>query len=297
MPFVISDRPQHTLLREASFTGVGLHTGNKCRLVFCPAPEDTGVVWVRTDLKGSPELKADHRIVTSVIRGTTLSLSGSAEEEARVHTVEHVLAALVGCGVDNVRVELNANEPPVADGSALPFVEVLQKAGLHPQEKPRRCFRPEPLTYEAGQSRYTVEPADRLELHSELVYDHPFIGQQAVHFVLSPESFLRDIAPARTFCFDYEVEALRQQGLARGGSLDNAVVVGMDRVHNKEKSLRFPDEFVRHKTLDLLGDLSLLGMPLLARVTAVKLGHGHNVNLVKRLAAQMESLPSTAASF
>jgi UDP-3-O-acyl N-acetylglucosamine deacetylase len=222
-----------------------------------------------------------------VIRGTTLSLDGEKNHEARVHTVEHVLSALYGLGIDNMEIEVNANEPPVADGSAAPFLDVLEKAGVRDLDKPRQFFQPDALEYRAGETFYEVQPADELTLETMISFKHPFIGDQTVEFTLGAGRFRSDISRARTFCFDYEVEALKRQGLARGGSLDNAVVVGMDRIHNKEKVLRYPDEFVRHKTLDLLGDLFLLGMPLMARIKAYRVGHGHNVNLVKQLAAQM----------
>ena len=178
----------------------------------------------------------------------------------------------------------------------MPFVEVLEKAGVVDLAVPRRFFQPDPLEYRAGETSYIVEPADELTLETVISFKHPFIGEQKTTFTLMPGRFHSDISRARTFCFDYEVEALKRQGLAKGGSLDNAVVVGMDRIHNKEKVLRYPDEFVRHKTLDLLGDLFLLGVPLKARIQASRVGHGHNVNLVKQLAAQMAGAPVPAPS-
>ncbi|MBL0058245.1 MAG: UDP-3-O-[3-hydroxymyristoyl] N-acetylglucosamine deacetylase [Elusimicrobia bacterium] len=287
MKIFSTGEPQRTIAQEAVYKGIGLHTGNKCHLIFKPAPANHGVVFVRTDLPGRPSLPAHHRIVSSVIRGTTLSLDGEKNHEARVHTVEHVLSALYGLGIDNLVVEVNANEPPVADGSALPFWEVLLKAGLSELAEPRRFFQPDPLVYRAGETFYEVQPAEELILETIIDFKHPLIGEQRREFTLTRENYLNEIARARTFCFDYEVEALKRQGLAKGGSLSNAVVVGMDRIHNKEKSLRYPDEFVRHKTLDLIGDLFLLGLPLKARIKASRVGHGHNVNLVKQLAAQM----------
>lgn len=295
MSIIVSSEPQRTIAREAVFKGIGLHTGNKCQLVFKPAPEDAGIAFIRTDLPSRPVLPASYTIVSSVIRGTTLSLDGEKGHEARVHTVEHVLSALYGLGVDNLVVEVDANEPPVADGSALPFIETLRKAGLKDQEKPRRYLRPEPFEYGAGETVYRVEPADELILETTIDFNHPLIKRQTRAFRMNTDDYVREIAPARTFCFDYEVEALKRQGLAKGGSLDNAVVVGMDRIHNKEKSLRFTDEFVRHKTLDLIGDLYLLGVPLKARITAERVGHGHNVNLVKQLAARLNGAAPAGA--
>jgi UDP-3-O-acyl N-acetylglucosamine deacetylase len=242
MKIFSTGEPQRTLAREAVYKGIGLHTGNKCHLIFKPAPANHGVVFVRTDLPGRPTLPANHRIVSSVIRGTTLSLDGEKNHEARVHTVEHVLSALYGLGIDNLVVEVNANEPPVADGSALPFWEVLLKAGVSELAEPRRFFQPDPLVYRAGETFYEVQPADELILETIIDFKHPLIGEQRREFTLTRENYLNDIARARTFCFDYEVEALKRQGLAKGGSLSNAVVVGMDRIHGPEDVLHIPTE-------------------------------------------------------
>ncbi len=297
MQIITSNQKQKTIDKEASYAGIGLHTGSKCVLTFKPAPADHGVTFTRVDLPGKPVMKADHKHVTNVIRGTTLSAEGDKASDAKVHTVEHVLSALVCLGIDNMVIEVNANEPPVADGSSMPFIEVIQKAGVRELDAPRRFFQPDRLEYTAGETGtgYLVEPADDYAVDVTIDFKHPLIGLQNRAFKVDQETYVKEISRARTFCFDYEVEALKRQGLAKGGSLDNAVVVGSDRIHNKEKSLRFPDEFVRHKTLDLIGDLFLLGMPLRAKVTAKRVGHGYNVNLVKQLAAQLESLKQPAA--
>jgi UDP-3-O-acyl N-acetylglucosamine deacetylase len=296
MKIITTSEPQRTVAKEAVYKGIGLHTGNKCHLIFRPAPADAGITFVRGDLPGKPRLPANYKIVSSVIRGTTLSDGGVKDAVARVHTVEHVLSALFGLGIDNMEIEVNANEPPVADGSARPFWDVLEKAGLTELDRPRRFFQPDPLEYRAGETYYKVEPADELIVETIIDFKHPFIGEQRRAFTVTRDNYRDEISRARTFCFDYEVEALKRQGLARGGSLDNAVVVGMDKIHNKEKALRYPDEFVRHKTLDLIGDLYLLGLPLKAKIEACRVGHGHNVNLVKQLAAQMsgEAAPAPA---
>ncbi len=271
---------QHTIVKEIEYKGIGLHTGNLCEAVFKPAPENTGVTLVRTDLEGRPQIRAHYSKVVSVIRGTTLG-----NELLRVHTIEHMLSAVYALGIDNLVIELNANEPPVADGSSRVFFDALQGAGLAEQNAERQILAPtERLEYRAGETVITLEPADELRLTTVLIYKHPLIQQQEITVTIEPERYRKEIATARTFCFDYEVEALKKQGLARGGSLDNAVVVGLDRIHNKEKSLRFPDEFARHKALDLLGDLFLLGVSLKAHVKAIRPGHGHNVNFVKMVA-------------
>lgn len=282
---------QHTLARDTDFQGVGLHTGNLCRAVFKPAPVHTGLRLVRTDLPGRPSVQANYTHVLDVIRGTTVG-----NGLMRVHTIEHMLSALYALGIDNLIIELNANEPPVADGSSLGFFDALQEAGLADQGVPREVLQPaERVTYQSGETEITLEPADALRLTTILVYNHPLIQQQEFSLTINPGAYRTEIAPARTFCFDYEVEALKKQGLARGGSLDNAVVIGLDRIHNKEKKLRFPNEFARHKALDLLGDLYLLGKPLRGHITATRCGHGHNINFVKHLAARfVEGFPYAA---
>jgi UDP-3-O-[3-hydroxymyristoyl] N-acetylglucosamine deacetylase/3-hydroxyacyl-[acyl-carrier-protein] dehydratase len=294
MSWIDTGKNQRTIAQDAVYKGVGLHTGNKCHLVFKPAPENAGVVFVRTDLPGAPVIPANYKGVSSVIRGTTISLPDNPE--ARVHTVEHVLSALYGLEIDNLIIEVNANEPPVADGSSRPFIEVLQKAGIVEQKAQRRSWRPEAFEYRSGETTYKVEPADGLFIETTIDFNHPLIQKQTRAFEVTTENYLAEVAAARTFCFDYEVEALKRQGLAKGGSLDNAVVVGMDKIHNKEKSLRWPDEFVRHKTLDLIGDLYLLGARLEARITASRVGHGYNVNVVKQIASAFDGSAAEPAA-
>ncbi len=271
---------QRTIAKEADYQGIGLHTGNMCRAVFRPAPENNGVTLVRTDLPGSPRIQALYPNVVSVIRGTTVG-----NDQMRVHTIEHMLSAVYALGIDNLIIELNANEPPVADGSSRVFFDALKEAGVREQGSELKVLAPgERIEYRSGGTEITMQPAAELKLTTVLIYKHPLIKEQEISVVIEPERYRNEIASARTFCFDYEVEALKKQGLARGGSLDNAVVIGLDRIHNKEKSLRFPDEFARHKALDLLGDLFLLGVRLQGHVKAVRPGHGHNINFVKLLA-------------
>lgn len=271
---------QQTIRKETDYKGIGLHTGNMCKAVFKPAPENNGITLIRTDLPGQPHIQALHSNVISVIRGTTVG-----QGEMRVHTIEHMLSAIYALGIDNLIIEMNANEPPVADGSSRVFYDSLKEVGLVEQAAERKILAPrERVEYKSGETEITLEPADELILTTVLIYKHPLIQQQEVTVTIAPDRYREEVALARTFCFDYEVEALKKQGLARGGSLDNAVVVGLDRIHNKEKKLRYPDEFARHKMLDLLGDLFLLGMRLKGHVKAVRPGHGHNVNFVKLLA-------------
>jgi UDP-3-O-[3-hydroxymyristoyl] N-acetylglucosamine deacetylase / 3-hydroxyacyl-[acyl-carrier-protein] dehydratase len=276
---------QRTISKDAYFQGIGLHTGNMCKAIFKPAPANHGVVLVRTDLPGRPSIKAHYSHVLGVIRGTTVG-----NDAMRVHTIEHVLSAVYALGIDNLLIEINANEPPVADGSSKDFFDTLKEIGVQEQDADALYFKPrERIEYKIGETEIFLEPADNLTISTCVVFKHPLIGRQEVTVVIEPELYRREIAPARTFCFDYEVEALQKQGLARGGSLDNAVVVGIDRIHNKEKTLRFPNEFARHKALDLLGDLFLLGRRLKAHVTAVRPGHGHNINFVRLLGEKCQA--------
>jgi len=273
---------QKTIKKPASFSGIGLHTGKETTITFKPAEPDTGIVFVRVDLPDRPRIKADIAHVTDVTRGTTIGLDG-----VKVLTIEHVLAAFAGLGIDNIYAEVNAGEAPVRDGSASPFVDALVKAGLSEQNIPRREVRiTEPLVYEDEGVTLLALPSDRLRLSYTIEYGHQSLGSQFGSFVVEPEGFSRDIAPARTFCFLHDVEQLKALGLIKGGSLENAIVIGDDEILNEE--LRFQDEFVRHKVLDLLGDLVLLGSPLVAHVLAVKAGHASHIEFVKKLRSKTE---------
>ncbi|MBD3271523.1 MAG: UDP-3-O-[3-hydroxymyristoyl] N-acetylglucosamine deacetylase [Elusimicrobia bacterium] len=271
---------QTTIAKPVRFTGVGLHTGNVTSAEFRPAPADTGIIFIREDIPSKPRIEATIEHVLGVMRGTTLG-----KGDIRVHTVEHILAACFGLNIDNVFVHLYANEPPVADGSALPFVETLEKTGIVPLDIDKRVFRiPELIRYEAGETVIEARPFHQhnLRISYSIVYQHPVISRQDVCFDITPDIFKREIAPARTFCFDFEIEALKSKGLARGGSLENAVVIGLDQIHCKGK-LRFPDEFVRHKMLDLIGDISLLRFPVFGHIHAIKAGHSHHINFTRQI--------------
>jgi len=268
---------QKTIKKPVSFSGHGLHTGNLTTVVFRPAPPGTGIVFSRTDLPNKPTIKADIDHVVDVRRGTTLGANG-----ARVLTVEHVLAGIAGLEIDNICVELDANEPPVGDGSSLPFVETLLEAGVTEQEVPREYIEiDEAITFRDKDRIITVLPWNELRLSVTASYDHRAIGTQYRSISVSKKEFAKEIAGARTFCFLHEVEALKAQGLIRGGSLENAVVIGTENILNED--LRFPDEFVRHLILDLLGDLTLLGKPLKGHVIAIKPGHTPNARLARKI--------------
>jgi UDP-3-O-[3-hydroxymyristoyl] N-acetylglucosamine deacetylase/3-hydroxyacyl-[acyl-carrier-protein] dehydratase len=273
---------QRTLAESCSYKGIGIHTGREATVTFRPAPPDTGVVFVRTDMDGSPTIPAS---LTHVVRSkdtprrTTLSKDG-----VKIYTVEHVLAALAGLGIDNAFVEIDSDEPaePV-DGSCKPFVDILTEAGFSEQDEPLQYLEIlEPVSFESGDVLLSAAPYDGLKLSFLIDYDNPTIGTQHASFEITEETFVGEIAPARTFALETDVAALKEQGLIRGGSLENAILVGEDGIVN-EGDLRFPDEFARHKVLDLLGDLALLGRPLRASVHAKKSGHATNVRFVEAL--------------
>lgn len=278
---------QKTLRGEIKISGKGLHTGNATTMTFKPSPADSGIKFTRTDLPGSPSVPARVEYVSGTMRGTALGIN----KNAAVYTVEHLLAALYGLGIDNLEILLDNNEPPVLDGSCRGFVEYIQQAGIITQNKPKNFIvLKKPIRYSSVEKQHTVEivaePSDEFIVEYHLSYDHPLVGKQSFRFVLNSDAFCREIAPARTFCFDFEVETLKKYNLAKGGGLDNTIIVGFDRIHNDEK-LRFPDEFVRHKLLDLMGDVSLIGSPVKARITAKYSGHKHNINFLKLMQREM----------
>lgn len=284
---------QTTIAQEISLEGVGLHTGCKTQLTFRPAPANTGIRFFRTDLPGTPMIPARLAFVVATVRGTNIGL-----HEAKVHTVEHVLSAATGLGIDNLDILVTANEPPAMDGSALPFFKALLQAGIKTfPESPKRLLTiPSEVTYEDKGSTYRAVPSDRFEIDCTLIHDHPLVPKLSLNFKMDTDSYASQVAPARTFCFEHEVQFLKSQGLAQGGSLENAVVIGRDKFHTNAEGLRFPDEFVRHKVLDLIGDLTLIGRSLLnVKIEAVRCGHAHNIEFAKRLnqaATKMRKQPA-----
>jgi len=272
------NRNQQTIKNSVKIRGVGLHTGDQTIAIFNPAPPDTGVIFIRDDLAGKPKIPARLKNVVQSVRGTTIAIDGLA----RVHTIEHILATLMALEIDNVFVHLNSSEPPILDGSARIYAEALLNAGIveQPAEKKYIVLERE-IEYVSGETRIVAIPSFKPKVYCQIDYQHPMLGEQATEWEISPETFVHQIAPARTFCFDYEIEHLKDKGLARGGSLENAIVIGADRIHNQEGKLRFPDEFARHKLLDLLGDIYLLGRPLRAEIRASRCGHSHNINFAR----------------
>ncbi len=289
---------QHTIAAPVVCDGVGLHSGAAVRLTLKPASADAGVVFVRTDVAGSknriavnPRAVIDTRLHTEIANAAGV----------RVLTIEHLMAAFAGLGVDNVVVELDGPELPIMDGSSEPFVELIDLAGLRAQGAPRRWIEIlRPIAVTDGEKRAALLPATAdappgLELDVEIDFASAAIGRQRLSMPLTASGFRRDLAPARTFGFVKDVEALRAGGLARGGGLENAVVVDGGRVLNPH-GLRFADEFVRHKALDLLGDLYVLGLPIIGRVEAVRPGHELNNRLARALAAHPVAWRVTGAA-
>ena len=272
---------QRSFKQRASLSGIGLHSGAKVRVTLAPAPADSGIVFVR-DGKEIPAL-ADFVVDTTM--NTSVGRDG-----LRIGTVEHVLAALAGCGIDNAYLEVEGPEIPIMDGSSEPFVALIREAGIHELRQSRRFLLVrKAVTVTEGDKLARLSPArGKFSINYTIDFRHPLISDQSFKLEMNERSFQKDIARARTFGFKRDVERLLRAGLARGGSLDNAVVVDDFNILNPE-GLRFPDEFVRHKILDALGDLALIGMPVIGQLTAVKSGHGLNHQLVRRVLAEAEA--------
>ena len=263
----IQNAKQTTLAGPVEASGIGLHTAVPVNVRLMPAPPETGYVFIRTDLGGF-EIPATVESVAHCSYATTLMRTG-----VMLSTVEHLLAALRGCGIDNAYIEVDNLEVPIMDGSSEAFAEMIENAGVAEQPLARRALLVrEKVSAVAGNRSITIEPADSYEIDCTIDFPHPLIGVQHRALTLSNGSFARDIASARTFGFIEEVEALRRANLIRGGSLDNAIVLTKHGMLN-ETGLRFADEFVRHKILDIIGDLALLGMTILGRVRAERSGH------------------------
>jgi UDP-3-O-[3-hydroxymyristoyl] N-acetylglucosamine deacetylase/3-hydroxyacyl-[acyl-carrier-protein] dehydratase len=278
---------QQTLSRAASFSGVGLHSGCRVNMTFLPAPANSGLRFRRADLDGKPEIEARIEHVVDTDRSTTLG-----KGNIKIHTVEHVLAALAGYGIDNAIVELDANEPPVGDGSARPYCAMIQSAGIVPQSEAREAYRvTSAVELGAGDTILSVLPHDGFKISCTSA-DKQGRFTQYFSVELTAGTWERDIAHARTFCFFEEIEFLIKNGLIKGGSLENAVVIRDDAVLTNEP-LRYPEEFVRHKILDIIGDLALLGRPLRGHLIAIKPSHAANCELARQIDAQMRK-PLTA---
>lgn len=267
---------QKTLAGPVECEGVGLHSGAPARLRLVPADPGTGLVFARTDL-GGVTVPASWKLLNGTSLSTTLSRGGIA-----VATVEHVLSALHGLGIDNARIDVDGPEIPIMDGSAAPFVALIHQTGVRTLDQPRRFLTlNRPIRVREGEKEILAIPSNELQATYAIDFPHPAIGYQAVEERIDEATYASSIAPARTFCLLRDVEAMRRAGLVRGGSLENAVVVGDEGVLNG--ALRLPDEFVRHKVLDLIGDLTLVGAPIRAHVLAFKSGHRLHAALVRRI--------------
>ena len=282
---------QQTLRELTTFSGVGLHSGNRVNMRFLPAPPNSGIRFRRVDLDGKPEIEARIEHVTETNRSTTLS-----KGNVKIHTVEHVLASLAGSGIDNAVIELDANEPPICDGSARDYCHLLKKTGTENQNEQRNPYRlTSPIELQVGETMMSVFPHGQFKISCTSA-DKQGRFTQFFSLELSPESWEKEIASARTFCFFEEIEQLIKHGLIRGGSLENAVVIRDDAVLTTEP-LRYPEEFVRHKILDIIGDLSLVGRPLCGHVVAIKPSHTANCELARQIQAQMLKPLQTVRAF
>ncbi|MFC3069259.1 UDP-3-O-acyl-N-acetylglucosamine deacetylase [Phenylobacterium soli] len=278
-----ADAYQHTVRSPATFAGVGVHTGAYTRVAVRPAAADTGIVFVRTDV-----IDKDNRVLVApdTVVKTQLGTVIGNDAGVTVSTIEHLMAALVMTGVDNAVVEIDGPEMPIMDGSSLPFIKVLDRAGTRMQDSPRRFIEVlEDVEVVEGDKRAALKPAEGFEVAFEIRFPTAAIGTQTIDLAMDGQAFRDELADCRTFGFLHEVEALRAMGLARGGSMENVVVIEGDRVLNPE-GLRRPDEFVRHKALDAIGDLYVLGAPILGRFEGELAGHAMNNLLVRALAAQ-----------
>jgi len=303
-------RKQRTIQKSIAINGTGLHTGEPCTMTFKPAPVNTGYQFRRIDLESAPAIQADIDHVVDISRGTTIQANG-----AKVYTVEHVLSALSGLELDNIFIELNGPEPPVIDGSAKPYVDALLEVGLREQDEERHVLEiDKTVTYSdpAREVDIHVLPSDRLRVTFMIDYKNPTLGTQYTALYSLEDEFADNFAPARTFCFLHEVEDLKEHGLIRGGTVDNAIVIVDREIEDSEfsrlkelfgvqdevtlgnngildgKDLRFYNEPVRHKVVDLLGDLALLGMPIKGHIIAARSGHAANVELVKKIKKEYE---------
>jgi UDP-3-O-[3-hydroxymyristoyl] N-acetylglucosamine deacetylase len=269
---------QRTLKTPASCAGVGLHSGARVQMTLRPAPAGSGIVFVRTDTPSPTEIPARAEFVVETAYATSLGLG-----QVRIGTVEHLLAAFSGLGIDNARVELNGPEVPIMDGSAAPFVYLIRTAGIELQRKFKRFLLVrKTLEVSEGDKRAQISPARQFSIDCTIDFDHPLISDQSLHIDFSDRAFYREVCRARTFGFLRDVEQLKRHGLALGGTLENAIVIDDFNILNPD-GLRYSDEFVRHKVLDIVGDLALCGMPVIGHVTSVKSGHALNHRLLKRL--------------
>ena len=273
---------QNTIKKSVSYAGIALHTGVRAHLTLTPAPENTGIVFRRVDVPGKPSVQATALNVVDVQRGTTI-----ASGNAAVATVEHVLATLTAFQIDNVIVDMDGPEPPIADGSALPYVEMVKEAGIEEQNAEPQYWSPkEPIVNDEGYSTSVILPYDSFKISCMVEFKGTPLGTQFYSGEITRDEFADNIASARTLCDYKDLEQLIAMGLVKGGSLDNAIVIHDGAIISKE-GLRFPDELVRHKVLDIIGDLTLIGKRLKAHIITIKPGHATNVIMAQQIMKEM----------
>lgn len=273
---------QRTIDQEIHLEGIGIHTGNKVKVTLKPAQIDSGVTFIRTDIAGYPRIKAN---VESLLIQKSSRRSSIGNNQAEVQTIEHLMAALSSLGIDNIDVEIDNNELPGLDGSSISFVEALVAAGLREQEKERYVYTVrEPISIQEGSSSITIMPSREFKVSYTLNYDHPMLASQFLEIAVNAQSFQTEIAPARTFCLESESKELLNQGLGLGANYENTLVVGSKGVIKNK--LRFRDEFVRHKILDLIGDLYLANCPIRGHVIALRSGHSLNLKIAQKIHEQ-----------
>jgi len=276
---------QRTIAKEASLKGIGLHTAKKVSLTFKPADIDTGINFIRTDLPNKPVIKASIDYVLSQFRSPRRTSLG--RDSIEIHTIEHLMAALSGLCIDNIYIEIDNDEVPGLDGSSLNFLEILSEAGIEEQEKSRRHYLiKEPIFAEEEGSAIVAVPAQEFKISYTLDYNHPLLKTQFLEINVNDDVFKNELASSRTFCLESEVTELQQQGLGRGANYENTLVVGESGVIKNK--LRYLDEFIRHKILDLLGDLYILGMPLRGHIIALRSGHSLNLKLARKIGQQRQ---------
>jgi len=272
------DYKQRTLMNEVGCTGIGLHTGEKVKINLRPAPPNSGIKFVRTDLKGHPEVEVRFDNVFDTTLATTIGTNG-----CKVSTIEHLMAAFFGLGIDNAVVELDGPEVPIMDGSAAPFVFLIKSGDVREQKSPKQfIIIKKPFKVDDGNRSVCIYPSKELKITYMIDFQHPLLRNQEYELTFSGRDFIREISTARTFGFMKDVETLKKNGFARGGSLDNAVVIDDFRIIN-EGGLRFDDEFVRHKILDFIGDISIVGSPIIGHFVIKKSGHFLNQHMLRKL--------------
>jgi UDP-3-O-[3-hydroxymyristoyl] N-acetylglucosamine deacetylase len=276
-------RYQRTIKNIIQCDGIGLHSGRQVSMTMLPAPADRGIIFVRRDLGGA-EIEATAANTSATSYATTLRKNG-----ATVQTVEHLLSAFAGLGISNAYVEIDSDEVPIMDGSAVPFVRMIADAGIRSQDRTVPMLKiTKPLFVRDGGKQLAIWPSETPSISCFIDFNHPLLKEQSLHYQISEENFIREVSAARTFGFLSDVQMLQANGLAKGGSVENAVVLGPETVLNPE-GLRYHDEFVRHKIMDIIGDLSLVGMPVIGHVVAHKSGHGLNAVMVSKLLQSPEN--------